>query len=124
MKFCQIDKLSTCKCIFDVAEKFHRWGWRGKEKESWQSRDSNPGPLAYRTSTLPTEVTELYSHLPTFDIRFVPEQRRNNETCTSYAHGPTRETTLSHQMSQERKNLWPDRDSNPRPVADRASTAN
>ena len=51
------------------------WFYRsvtGEEKSTWPDRDSNPGPLAYRASTL---TTELPSH--TVDLRqFPPDKTR------------------------------------------------
>ena len=59
-------------------------------------------------------------------IRFVPKSARNNGGTTRHAlfdaHGPSREPTLSHQMSQGREKSWPDRDANPGHLAYRAST--
>ena len=86
-------------------------------KKSWPDRDSNPEPLAYRASILPTE---LPSHLvvlwhleilPRFDIW------RSNSKPSPHTHIYT-----GHQMSQGRKKSWPDRDSNPGLFAYRAST--
>ena len=55
-------------------------------------------------------------------LRICSEQRRNKETWTFDARCPSREPTLSHQMSQVRKKSWPDRDSNPGPLAIRETT--
>ena len=59
-------------------------------------------------------------------IGFVPESARNNGGTTRHAlfdaRCPGREPTLSHQMSQGRKKSWPDRDSNPGPLAIRETT--
>ena len=43
-------------------------------KKSWPDRDSNPGPLAYRASTLPTE---LQNHLVVLWHRHQSQYHRN-----------------------------------------------
>ena len=54
------------------------------------------------------------------------ESARNNRGTTKHAlfdaRCPSREPTLSHQMSQGMKKSRPDRDSNPGPLAHRAIT--
>ena len=68
----------------------------------WSDRDSNPGSLAYRASTLPLSYRATRSTSYNFPLlRFVPE--------SALSHAGTHETVpllpaLSHQMSQGRKN--------------------
>ena len=85
--FCKVDEQRGDTC--------HRGG-----KSTWPDRDSNPGSLAYRASTLANWATEPHGRPATISPclnRFVPESARN--------HAGTDETgpTLSHQMSQGRK---------------------
>ena len=93
----------------------------------------NRGPTGTRTQGLSLSVRQLsywangrpLIFSPCL-IRFVPESARNNGGTTKHAlfdaRCPNREPTLSHQMSQGRKKSWPDRDSNPGPLAIRETT--
>ena len=93
----------------------------------------NRGPTGTRTQGLSLSVRQLsrwangrpltlFPLLNEIRPRICSEQRRNDETCIFYARCPSREPTLSHEMSQGREKSWPDRDSNPGPLAYRAST--
>ena len=78
----------------------------------------NRGPTGTRTQGLSLPVRQLSclanGRTLTFSlclIRFVPESARNNGGTTRHAHFdarcPSREPTLSQQMSQGRKKSWP-----------------
>ena len=85
-------------------------------KKSWPDRDSNPGPLAYRASTLPTELPShlvILWHVPPAYIDSSPNLLGTTRHAHFDARCPSCEPTLGHQMSQGRKKSWPDRDSNP-----------
>ena len=106
-----------------LATKCHRRG-----KSTWPDRDSNPGPLAYRVSTLTTEPHDRPVTISPCLIRFIPESAWNhvgtketvplllaararthneppNVTGEEKAHCPTgtRTQDLSHAMWA----LWP-----------------
>ena len=59
-------------------------------------------------------------------IRFVPESARNHagtdETVPLLLAARARTRTKPPNVTGEKKSTWPDRDSNPGPLADRAST--
>ena len=81
------------------------------KKRNHDHTDSNPGPLAYYVSMLPTE---LPSHMVCFDISV------HNSNPHVTAEGPARHVHIkasaiavqptSCQMSQKKKKLWPDCD--------------
>ena len=93
----------------------------------------NRGPTRTRTQGLSLSVRRLSYWANGRSLifspclnKFVPESARNNGGTTRHAHYdagcPSREPTLNHQMSQGRKKSWPDRDSNPGPLAIRETT--
>ena len=102
----------------------HRGG-----KSTRPDRDSNPGPLACRASTLANWATEPHWRPATISPslnRFVPESSRNHagtlRDSPFAARSPSTDQHWATKFHRGGKCTRPDRNSNPGPLSYRAST--
>ena len=75
--------------------------------------------LSYRATWSSFDIFPLLNKIRPPNLLGTTEER---DVHLFDARCPSREPTLSHQMSQGRKKSWPDRDSNPGPLAIRETT--